>query len=82
MKDNQEEALDFYDLLVDESADELSEYLSISVSSDGQTTKVSVATIEDAPSIYTATLDGIAAPDLKSILLDTHLDTTINTVEF
>lgn len=65
-----QEALDFYDLLVDESTDELSEYLSISVTNDGHNTKVSVATVDDHPTVYTTTFDGVAAPDLKTILVD------------
>ena len=63
-----QEALDFYDLLVDESEDDFSEYVSISVSSDGKNTKVSVATVEDDPTVYSATLDGVSESDLKSIL--------------
>ena len=67
-----QEALDFYDLLVDEKTDELSEYLSISVSNDGNNTKVSVATVEDVPTVYSSIFDGVAAPDLKTILVETH----------
>ena len=69
--DQNEEALDFYDLLVDEKTDELSEYLSISVSNDGNNTKVSVATVEDVPTVYSNTFDGFSAPDLKTILVET-----------
>ena len=69
--DQNQEALDFYDLLVDEKTDELSEYLSISVSNDGNNTKVSVATVEDVPTVYSNTFDGFAAPDLKTILVET-----------
>lgn len=62
---------DFYDLLVDENEADFSDYVSISVSNDGQNTKVSVATADDQPTVYSITLDGVKASDLESIL-DTH----------
>ena len=76
MKQKQEQyqqgILDPYDLLVDDTIDQLSDYLSISVSNDGKGTKISIETIEDPPTLYATTFEGIFAPDLKS-LLGSHL---------
>ena len=77
-KNNKQEALYFYDLLVDKSEDNLSEYLSISVCNDGKNTTIRVKTIEDYPSVYTTTVYGISTPDLQTILSDQPIDDSIH----
>jgi len=68
------EMLDFFDLLLDDNQDELNDYVSIKVSNHGNQTKISVKTIEEVPSIYTTTVNGVNAQDLKSILGGRSLD--------
>lgn len=69
----QEESLNLQDLLIDEQADELSEYLSLSIENLGENTKVSVTTVEDNPITYSSTLDGVSFADLQ-YLIDGSLD--------
>lgn len=64
----QGEALNLQDLLADLDANNLSDYLTISISSDGQNTKISVATVADNPDVYTSILHGIATTDLGTLL--------------
>jgi len=66
--DNKQDALDLNDLLVDESNDVLSDYLSISIENLGTDTKVSVTTVEDQPATYTATLIGVTLTDLHCLV--------------
>lgn len=68
MTDNKQDALDLNDLLVDESNDVLSDYLSISIESLGADTKVSVTTVEADPAIYTTTLIGVTLTDLHCLV--------------
>ena len=60
--------LSLHDLLVDDSADLLSDYLSVSLESSTEGTKVSVTTVEDAPIIYTATLSSVSVSDLRYLI--------------
>jgi len=55
-------------LLVDESNDVLSEYLSVSIENLGDGTKVSVTTVEDQPATYSATLIGVTVTDLQCLI--------------
>ena len=71
--DNQEEALNLEDLLVDEQTDILSEYLSLSIESLGEDTKVSVTTVEDNPITYSSTISGVSFTDLQ-YLVDGDVD--------
>jgi len=66
--DNEQNSLNLQDLLVDESNDVLSEYLSVSIESLGDSTKVSVTTVEDQPAIYSATLVGVTVTDLQCLI--------------
>lgn len=62
---NQEESLNLHDLLVDDQADVLSEYLSLSIETLGEDTKVSVTTVEENPITYSSTLSGVSFTDLQ-----------------
>jgi len=66
--DNEQNSLDLQDLLVDESNDVLSEYLSVSIENIGDGTKVSVTTVEDQPATYSATLVGVTVTDLQCLI--------------
>lgn len=66
--DNEQDTLDLNDLLVDETNDVLSDYLSISIENLGVDTKVSVTTVEDNPATYTSTLIGVTLTDLHCLV--------------
>jgi hypothetical protein len=68
IKGQQEETLNLQDLLSDEKTDELSEYLSLSFENMGEDTKVSVTTVEDNPTTYSATFNGVTFTDFKYLL--------------
>ncbi len=65
---NEQEVLDLQDLLVDESNDVLSDYVSISLETFSEGTKVSVTTVEDQPATYSSTLIGITLTDLHCLV--------------
>jgi len=65
---NETDSLNLEDLLVDESNDVLSEYLSISIENLGEGAKVSVTTVEDQPATYSSTLVGITLTDLHCLV--------------
>jgi len=65
---NEQETLDLQDLLVDESNDVLSDYVSISLETLSECTKVSVTTVEDQPATYSSTLVGITLTDLHCLV--------------
>jgi len=71
--DNQEETLNLHDLLEDEQTDTLSEYLSLSIENIGADTKVSVTTVEDNPTTYSSTINGVSFTDLQ-YLVDSNID--------
>ncbi|MCK5829980.1 MAG: type I secretion C-terminal target domain-containing protein [Methylococcales bacterium] len=75
-ENNQEESLNLHDLLVDEKADELSEYLSLSIESLGDDTLVTVTTVESTPIIYSSTISGVSISNLQ-YMVDTEIDSTI-----
>lgn len=64
----EKDALNLQDLLVDDLADELSDYLSVSIQSLGGDTKVSVTTIEDSPVTYTTMLSGVSLTDMQFLV--------------
>jgi len=66
--DDEQSSLNLQDLLVDESNDVLSEYLSVSIENIGDGTKVSVTTVEDQPATYSATLVGVTVTDLQCLI--------------
>jgi len=65
---NEQETLDLQDLLVDESNDVLSDYVSISLETLNEGTKVSVTTVEDQPATYSSTLTGVTLTDLHCLV--------------
>ena len=60
--------LNLQDLLVDDQADLLSDYLSVSIESLNEGTKVSVTTVEDNPITYSSTLSSLAVTDLQYLV--------------
>ena len=74
-ENKQEETLDLKDLLLDEKTDVLSDYLSVSIESLGEDTKVSVTTVENNPTTYSSTLSGVSFTDLQ-FLVDVNTDIT------
>jgi len=68
MTNDEQETLDLQDLLVDETNDVLSDYVSISLESVSEGTKVSVTTVEDQPATYSSTLIGITLTDLHCLV--------------
>ena len=56
----QKESLNLQDLLIDEQAHVLSDYLSLSIENMGEDTKVTFTTIEDNPIKYSTTLSGVS----------------------
>jgi len=62
------DSLNLEDLLVDESNDVLSEYLSISIENLGEGAKVSVTTVEDQPATYSSVLTGVTLTDLHCLV--------------
>jgi len=65
--------LNLQDLLIDEQADELSEYLSLSMESIDGDTVVSVTTVEEHPTTYSSTINGVALTDMH-YLVDASID--------
>ncbi len=64
----EQETLNLQDLLVDDQADLLSDYLSVSLESLSEGTKVSVTTVEDNPITYSSTLSSLAVTDLQYLV--------------
>jgi len=64
----EQDALNLQDLLVDDQADLLSDYLSVSIESLSEGTKVSVTTVEDNPTTYSSTLSSLAVTDLQYLV--------------
>lgn len=82
MKDNQiqqydkegqdTESLSLQDLLDDEKANALSDYLALSITTVGDDAKVSVTTTDAVPTTYSTTFHGITAIDIQTLLSDLH----------
>jgi len=68
LTDDTDEVLNLNDLLVDDQADLLSEYLSVSIENLAEGTKVSVTTVEDSPTTYTSTLASVSVSDLQYLV--------------
>ncbi|MFW5443694.1 MAG: type I secretion C-terminal target domain-containing protein [Methylococcaceae bacterium] len=64
----QEVTLNLQDLLVDEKTDDLSHYLSLSIENLGESTRVSVTTVEDNPITYSSTFNGVSFSDLQHLV--------------
>jgi len=65
------------DLITDESKDIFSEYLSLSISSNGQGTTLSATTVQGEPLVYTTTFHGITADDFQTLISKIGLDTDL-----
>jgi hypothetical protein len=65
--------LDIKDLLDDGQTGRFSDYLTLSVNSDGQNTTVSFTTTSAEPETFLAFLPGIAASNLQSLLSESAL---------
>ncbi|MCK5190466.1 MAG: type I secretion C-terminal target domain-containing protein [Methylococcales bacterium] len=59
-ENKQKESINLQDLLIDEQAHVLSDYLSLSIENMGEDTKVTFTTIEDNPIKYSTTLSGVS----------------------
>jgi hypothetical protein len=64
---NQGKSLDIRDLVTDES-DPLDEYLSVSISNDGQDTTISTTSSGDDPQVTQTVISGIIANDLQDLI--------------
>lgn len=62
------------DVIPEEENDIFSEYLSVSISSDGRDTILSASTVLGEPISYTTTFHGISADDFQSLLSQCDLD--------
>ena len=65
------------DIIVDEGKDIFSEYLSVSITNNGQDTTLSATTVQGEPVIYTATFHGITAEDFQTLISKSGLDTDL-----
>lgn len=65
-------SLSLQDLLVDEQANILSDYLSVSLSSIGDDAQVSFTTTDAVPVTYSSVLYGVSATEIHSLLVDAH----------
>ncbi|MGR8940548.1 MAG: type I secretion C-terminal target domain-containing protein [Gammaproteobacteria bacterium] len=63
-------SLSLHDLLIDAESNELSDYLSLSISRAGSDTTVSVTTTDVVPTTYSAVLHGVQETDLQTLLAD------------
>lgn len=63
-------ALSLQDLLIDEKANALSEYLSLTITNLGADTQVSVTTTDAVPITYMSILYGVSVMDLQSLIGD------------
>jgi len=66
--EDEQETLNLQDLLVDDKADLLSDYLSVSIENLTEGTKVSVTTVEDNPTTYSSTLTAVTVAELQHLL--------------
>lgn len=62
--------LSLEDLLADEQANMLSDYLSLSIMPLGEDTRISVTTTDAEPTTYSSILYGVASLDLQMLELD------------
>ena len=65
------------DLIVDEGKDIFNEYVSVSITNNGQDTTLSATTVQGEPLVYTATFHGITADDLQTLISKSGLDTDL-----
>ena len=73
-QEDNKKTLDLFDLLDDEQADVLSEYLTVSITNDGENTKVTVTTTEEAPTAYSSVFLGVTAHSLQSLIPDSIIN--------
>jgi hypothetical protein len=65
--------IDIRDLLDECQSEQLSDYLILSIRSDGQDTTISFTTPHTHPETYAAVLPGVAASSLQALLLESSL---------
>ena len=65
------------DLIVDEGKDIFNEYLSVSITNNGQDTTLSATTVQGEPMVYTTTFHGITADDFQTLISKSGLDTDL-----
>lgn len=65
--------IDIRDLLDECQSEQLSDYLTLSIRSDGQDTTVSFTTTHPHPETCAAVLPGVAASSLQALLLESSL---------
>ena len=65
------------DLITDEGEDILSEFLSVSISTNGQDTTLTATTVQGEPVVYTTIFHGITADDLQTLISQIGLDTDL-----
>ncbi len=68
IENKQQEALNLQDLLLDDQANEISDYLSLSIENIGEDTRVSITTVEDSPITYSSILSGVSFTDLQYLI--------------
>jgi len=68
IENEEADTLSLQDLLIDDQADLLSDYLSVSIENLDAGTKVSVTTVSDNPTTYTATLTAENLGDLQYLV--------------
>jgi len=65
------------DVIPAEGKDIFNEYLSVSISSNGQDTTLSATTVQGEPVVYTTTFHGITADDFQTLISKIGLDTDL-----
>jgi len=70
----EKEALSLDDLLVDEKANMLSDYLALSITNLGEDTQVSVTTTDAEPVTYSSIFYGVASLDIQTLIFDVQSD--------
>lgn len=68
MMNNLQQTFNLQDLLLAEQANLLTEYLSLSIENLGPDTKVSVTTVEEIPTIYSAMFSNVLFSDLNYLI--------------
>lgn len=68
IESKQQESLNLQDLLLDEQANEISDYLSLNIENIGEDTRVSITTVEESPVTYSTTLCGVSLSDLQYLV--------------
>ena len=65
------------DVIPEEGKDIFSEFLSVSITSNGQDTTLSATTVQGESVVYTTTFHGITADDFQTLISKSGLDTDL-----